>query len=150
MTQQEILQWCLDNKLILKVNEEYFPIDKKTGKVKGGRCQNFPSNFNGLSLKQMYNNFMNLCEIPSLSTGNFIYSLREESVGSIAVLKAILEDPTIDFLILVQKIKAFYKLTGKTAAQYVFSKFLEKGTWRSIYEAESIKSSTNLSNTIIR
>jgi len=136
MTEKEILKILIENKVVLEISGDYFLIDKKTGKVKGGKCKNLPDKYLGVSVKQAYKYFIADCEIPSFSSGNLVYSLREESTGSLATLRAILENPTIDYLILVQKIKNFYKKDGKTTVQPKFNKFLETGVWEDVYQQE--------------
>jgi hypothetical protein len=143
MNKEEILQVLIDNKVIFRLNDEYFLIDKKTNKVKGGKCKNLPDKYLGVTSKQSYKYFMEDCEIPFFSSGNLVYSLREESIGALAVLKTILENPTIDYLILVSKIKSFYKLPGKTTVHPKFSKFLETGVWEGVYESKINKNNND-------
>lgn len=135
MTQEEIIQKLLDLKVIVKVKEDYYLIDKKLGLVKGDTCLNLPEKYNATtSILQRYKYFIEDCNIPSFSTGNIVYSLRESTKESLQILEVILKDPTIDYKKLVNKIKVWYSLPQTT--KYRIKNLLIDGTWRSIYDSD--------------
>jgi hypothetical protein len=134
MTQQEIIQKLIELKVIVQIKNEYYLVDKKLGTVKGESCLNLPDKYKLTnSISQKYKYFLEDCEIPSFSTGNIVYSLRESTKESLQILELILKDPTIDYKILTNKVKIWYSLPQTT--KYRIKSLLVDGIWRSIYDS---------------
>lgn len=131
MTQQEVIQKLIELKVIVQVKNEYYLVDKKLGIKSKGRCKNFPKEFEGITIKYIYKKFLNDCEIPLQHKGNFVYLLREETKESLETLQVILNNPLIDYNVLVSKIKSYYKTVTTPKPM---KKLLTEGTWEVLYE----------------
>lgn len=150
MSKDELIEYLINAGCVIKIKEEYIPIDKKLGISKSlYRCKNLPDKYLKVTDKQMYKYFISDCEIPTHSSGNFIYSLREETKESIVALKAILSNPEIDFQQLTAKFKIWYSLPS--TVKQSLKKLLPSGAWRDIYDSNIITAvAVKPSNTMMR
>lgn len=148
MNKDQLIEYLIKAKAIVKVKEEYYVIDKKLGISIGAKCQNLPDKYNNVTVRQQFKLFINDCEIPDFCKGNFVYLLREETKESLAVLSSIIDSPEIDFSILIKKVKSYYKLmTGVKPIKNLLS----EGTWRTVYESNlESKADVKLSNETLR
>lgn len=140
MTKEQLIQHLIDNKLVIQIGQEYYPVDKKLGIIGGKKCQNLPDKYNGVSIKQSYQFFMDDCKIPHKSEKDIVYLLREETKESLSVLSKILQNPLIDYNTLVSKTTAYYKtISGIKPVK----KYLSEGTWEAVYNAPLLSSKEN-------
>ena len=131
MTKDELIEYLIKAKKVLQIGEQYYPIEKGTNFKT--TCKNFPDKYKGVSIKQMYTYFIQDAEIPLSSNGSFVYLLHTRSKEAENVLKMeILENPSIDYLQLIQNIKKYYM--EQNTVKYPVSKLLTAGLWKGLYE----------------
>jgi hypothetical protein len=129
MTKEELIEYLLKSKSIIQIKDEYFPVDKKLGII-GGKCMNIPDRFNGVTIKQIYKFFIEDCKIPLKHNGNIVYLLTEETKDALNVLQSIINNPTIDYKVLTEKIRNYYKTVTSPKP---LKTFLKEGTWETVY-----------------
>lgn len=135
MTQEQILDYLVKNKMIIKLGDQYYPIEKNLVTEKlTDKCKNYPERFRGVSIDKMYNYFLEDCKIPLNQTGNFVYLLRTKTKASETVLKKeILENTEVDYIVLTSNIQKYY--ADPKTVKYPIAKFLVDGLWKSFIDS---------------
>ncbi len=137
-TKEELITLFENSGVIVKTDKGYMvnSVFQKSVKAnkRAGKCDNYPTAFNGLSDMLIYNKVVLECNVPSMYKGDISYFVRTQTKKSVSVLKEILNDPAIDFDIFVEKTTSFY---ASDMAVPGFAKYLTEGTWRSIYDTET-------------
>lgn len=100
---------------------------------KNSLCINYPDKFKSLGDMVIYKRVMEDCAIPLMHEGDMTYFVRTQNQASIRKLKSILANSELDYDVFVDKVKSFY---SKDAAVPGFAKFINEGTWETIYGAK--------------
>ena len=138
-TKEELWALLEHSDVIINLNGKYLindvflkAIKGKTSTTRSGYCTGYLESYKGLSDGTIYKKFMEECDIPLMYKGDISYFVRTETKDSIKGLKAILQNPEIDYSTLVNKITAFYRAGVAIPG---FAKFITSGTWETIYGA---------------
>ena len=149
-TKEELWELFINSGTIIKLNEGYGLNSIFKGKInslkKSSYCLNYPDKFKGLGDMVIYKRVMEDCAIPLMHEGDMTYFVRTQNQGSVRKLKGILATSDIDYTVFVNKIKAFY---SKDAAIPGFAKFINEGTWETIYGASEAAGVTTTTKGVI-
>jgi len=142
MTKDEILKELIKRRVITRVGENYSFINPKKLVC---NCKNLPDRYLGISGTQALKLFFIDAAIPSFSGGSINYALRTTTTKSIETFIKILGDPSIDFSILVDRTKKYYK--DKSTVKPAMSKYFMEGLWETVYNDYEKRSDESQSNT---
>lgn len=135
MTETEIIDYLIKKKMIIKIGNQYHPVEKNliTEKITN-KCKNYPERFRGVSIDKIYNYFIEDCKIPLNQSGNFVYLLRTKTKASEIVLKKeILENTDVDYTVLTSNISKYY--SDPKTVKYPMAKLLADGLWKSFMDS---------------
>lgn len=133
-SKEEMIELLENSGVIGKVSEGYIINKAFKAGIKATRsnsfCLNYPEELKGLSDTLIYAKFMEECEIPVMSRGDFTYFVRTESKEAIRKLKVILKNNVMDYNRLVRALREYYATTNAIPG---FAKFISTNAWEALY-----------------
>jgi len=137
MTKDEMIDYMLEKKMIVKRKTGYFlPPKRKVKQVKKiVWCKNFPHDYKELAIGVIYDLLIADANIPQWSNGSIKYLLITQTDRAEKALKKILTTETIDYKLFVSALNNYYS-SGREVSKISLAKLLAESNWKHIYSGK--------------